>query len=99
MVSFTAALRYNLDLPHRLYVVADAAKLLGFFGIMGAAFANLFVSADHSIRSGSREFVLSLPFNFVAYWILFRFCAAITWYGHQRETTSASDPDEDSGRP
>jgi hypothetical protein len=60
--------------PYWLHI---ALTLPGTPGAFGASFANGALGLGHSVTSAPLEFALSLPFNFAAYWLLFRICASV----------------------
>jgi hypothetical protein len=46
---------------------------------MGAQYLNWILRGGHSVTSPVKEFVLSLPFNSVTYWMLLRTGVGIVW--------------------
>jgi hypothetical protein len=71
----TFVLAYQM--PDWLHIVLT---LPGFAGAYCAGFANGALGFGHSVTSASREFALSLPFNFLLYWLLFRICASVIMF-------------------
>ena len=58
----------------------DKLSIIGFPGEFGAWIVNgAILNRGHSVTSATVEFALSLPFNFLVYWIFFRICAFIRW--------------------
>ncbi len=53
-------------------------SLVAIPGELGAWFLNSLAGGGHSVTSGTREFVFSLPFNFIAYWMLLTACVEIS---------------------
>jgi hypothetical protein len=68
----TSLLSYQLS-----YWMQIVLTLPGAPGEFGAWFLNGALGLGHSVTSAQLEFVLSLPFNFGAYWLLFRICASV----------------------
>jgi len=72
--SLVDALALRMLLPDRLI---RFVSLLAFPGNFGAALVNSLIFGGHNVTSRVREFVLSLPFNFLWYLLIFRIGAGI----------------------
>src|SRR5438093_11635771 len=59
------------------YWLGRPIAMMDFPGELGAWFVYGILGDGHSVTSATVEFVLSLPFNFVAYWLLSRVCASV----------------------
>ena len=76
LVSAADALTMKAEVSISIY---RFVSLLAMPGGVGAWYINLLMQGGHSVTSPAKEFLLSLPFNALAYWILIRASAGIVW--------------------
>jgi hypothetical protein len=68
--------------------VGRFVSFIGLPGGIGAQYLNWVLHGGHSVTSPAREFLLSLPFNTSAYWMLIRGCTGMIWLLHARRATT-----------
>ncbi len=76
LVSAADALTMKADVSISVY---RCVSLLAMPGGAGAWYLNLLLQGGHSVTSPAKEFLLSLLFNGLAYWMFIRASAGIVW--------------------
>jgi hypothetical protein len=76
LVSAADALTMKADVSISIY---RFVSLLAMPGGVGAWYLNLLIQGGHSVTSPAKEFLLSLPFNGLAYWMFIRASAGLVW--------------------